>query len=490
MVDVYILQGISLLNKRDFKKALESFRQAEHIATPTHVQVGYKMSTIRLWIAVCHAEQNNDNQAMYIVEEYRQMLSNEKELNLNRLNQEALQWLIHSFSRRAMDDQTRGQYQEAVSKFERCLQVQRMIVPDGHLDQGEMYHVIGDCFRMMSNWSYTLTNYRKALVIYEKFLPSNDPAILRIWLSIGTTQAVSGQYDAALGAFMKRQQLLLTVDSPNYSELADNYQLIATVFFNQGNLFDAVTNYQQSLDIYAKYSLPANFKTAEIWMTLGNIYASQKEYDDAVIALNTALEILIFTSAPMVQDLANIHEKLGVLHKRAKRYPEALFSFQNCLQNQRNFLPTDHLDLAETLSLIGEMNAELERFSDAAICYEDASQIQIKYLPMTTSKVITNLKNAACCYFRLLDWEKFFSLQEEILEFQLNSLPAGHLDIAQTYRRMGGVYYLIGNVEEALEHYLKCLDIQMNSLSTDHPLLLETRAEIDEISNVLKYRHK
>lgn len=491
MVDVYIMQGICLLYKRDFTKAMESCQQAKHIAASIQAKLAHKMSVIHLWIAVCHAEQNDDSQAMKIIEEYRQMISNRTELNsTNIFNEEPLQWLIHSFMRRAMDDQTHGYYQGAVSKLERCLQIQQMIVPNDHLDQGKTYHVIGDCFRMMSNYSYALINYLKSLAIYEKLLLSNDPVILQLLLLIGTLHALSNQYDEALTAFIKYQRLLLTVDTPNYSELADSYQLLADVNMNQGNVVDAVTNYQRSLDIYAKHSLPVNFKTALIWMFLGGIYDWQRKNDDALIAFNTALKILISTPTPTAGALADIHEKIGIIHRRAKRYPEALSSFQNRLQTQLSFLPADHLDLAETLLAIGEMNAELNHFSDAAVCYDYAVQIQIKYLPKTTSKVITTLQNAACCYLHSSDWKNFFFIEEQVLELQLNILPANHLDIAKTYRQIGGVYHFIGKSEEALKSYLKSLDIQNATLPSDHPLLLETRAEIDDICTTLNGRHQ
>ncbi|CAF3929992.1 unnamed protein product, partial [Rotaria sp. Silwood1] len=70
-----------------------------------------------------------------------------------------------------------GQYQEAVSFYEKSLEINRKTLPDDHSSCANTYTAIGAAYNNMGNYPKALEIYEKALKIWEKTLPLNRPLL-------------------------------------------------------------------------------------------------------------------------------------------------------------------------------------------------------------------------------------------------------------------------------------------------------------------------
>ncbi|CAF5085816.1 unnamed protein product, partial [Rotaria sp. Silwood1] len=79
----------------------------------------------------------------------------------------------------------KGQYKQAVSFYEKTLEIERKTLPEDHSSLADTYNNIGGVYDNMGNYSKALEFYDKALKIYEKSLPPNHPDLATSYNNIG-----------------------------------------------------------------------------------------------------------------------------------------------------------------------------------------------------------------------------------------------------------------------------------------------------------------
>ncbi|CAF5131169.1 unnamed protein product, partial [Rotaria sp. Silwood1] len=78
-----------------------------------------------------------------------------------------------------------GQYKEAVSFYEKSLEIERKTLPEDHSSLASTYTNIGAAYDSMGNYSKALEFYEKAHKIDEKSLPPNHPDLAGSYNNIG-----------------------------------------------------------------------------------------------------------------------------------------------------------------------------------------------------------------------------------------------------------------------------------------------------------------
>jgi tetratricopeptide (TPR) repeat protein len=232
-----------------------------------------------------------------------------------------------------------GEYQEAITFYDKSLEIYKQILPPNHLNLGVSYANIGVVYNDMGNYPKALSYYEKALEIRQESLPSNHP------------------------------------------DLASSYNNIGIVYKNMGDFPEALSSYEKALDIWQQ-SLPSNHPNlAASYTNIGNLYENMGDHPKALSSYEKALEIKKQSLPSNYRDLATSYIALGMVYEKMKEYSKAIAFHEEAMEIQKQSLPSNHPDLAMSNGHIGNIYSSMENYSKALPYCERAVNIAQQSLP-------------------------------------------------------------------------------------------------------------
>ena len=91
-----------------------------------------------------------------------------------------------------------GDYPEALSFYERALEIWKKSLPATHPNLATSYNNIGRVYDNMGEYSKALSSLERALEIWKKSLPANHPSLATSYNNIGMVYDNMGEYSKAL----------------------------------------------------------------------------------------------------------------------------------------------------------------------------------------------------------------------------------------------------------------------------------------------------
>ena len=184
-----------------------------------------------------------------------------------------------------------GEYQEALSFYEKDLDIRQKSLPANHPSLATSYNNIGNVYNSMGEYTEALPFYEKALNIYQKSLPANHPSLATSYTSTGLAYCYRGEYWKALPFYEKALSIDQKSLPANHPSLATSYNNIGSVYDSMGEYSKALHFYEKALEIRQK-SLPANHPSlATSYNNIGSVYGSMGEYSKALSVYEKALDI-------------------------------------------------------------------------------------------------------------------------------------------------------------------------------------------------------
>lgn len=122
-----------------------------------------------------------------------------------------------------------GDYKEALSFYERALEISQNILSANHLDVAISYNHIGSVYTNMAAYSKALTFYQKDLEIRQIMLSVNHPDLATSNNNIGSVYADMGEYSTAMFFYEQALKICRKSLSANHLDLKgvlDNIELL------------------------------------------------------------------------------------------------------------------------------------------------------------------------------------------------------------------------------------------------------------------------
>ncbi|CAF1438824.1 unnamed protein product [Adineta steineri] len=145
-----------------------------------------------------------------------------------------------------------GKYEEALSYFEKTLEIRQQSLPLNHTDLADSYEVVGNVYDNMVH--YSMGNYPKALLFYEKVLEiqqqsllDNHPDLATTYNNIGSVHKYMGNYPEALSFLEKALEIRQRSLPPNHPCLIASCGNIGVVHDSMGNYPKARTFYEHAI---------------------------------------------------------------------------------------------------------------------------------------------------------------------------------------------------------------------------------------------------
>ncbi|CAF1529550.1 unnamed protein product [Adineta steineri] len=350
-----------------------------------------------------------------------------------------------------------GEYQEALTFYEKSLAIKQKTLPSNHPDLGDSYNRIGTVYGSMGDDPKALSYYEKALVIRQQSFPSNHPHLGSSYNNIGLVYDSMGDYPKALSSHEKALGIRQRSLPPNHPHLGSSYSNIGLVYYNMGAYLKALFNYEKALAI-KQQSLPStHYDLALSNMRIGNAYNSMGDYPKALSFHEKAIGI-------RQQSLPSNHRNLSASYNNI-----AILFHEKALAIQQQSLPSDHYDFSASYNNIGSVQCNMGNYAKALFFHEKALAIQQQSLPFNHPHLSVSYNNIGNVYYAMGDCPKALSYYEKALAIRQQSLPSNHLDLASSYNNIGLVYDNMDDHRKAISSHEKALVIQQQSLPPNHP---------------------
>ena len=204
-----------------------------------------------------------------------------------------------------------------------------------------------------------ITFYEKALEIYKKTRPPNDPDLIVWYNQIGMAYYDLGEYSKALssheGALEIRQQSL----PPNHPDLASSYNNIGLVYNKMGEYSKALSYYEKAVEI-DETSLPLNHPNFAIsYNNIGSVYGRMGEHANALPYFEKALEIRQKSLPPTHPSFAGDYDNIGLAYENMGDYWKATSFYQCAVNIAQQSLPPDHPQLKKCTDHLDRIKQKL-----------------------------------------------------------------------------------------------------------------------------------
>ena len=253
-----------------------------------------------------------------------------------------------------------GEYSEAIKYYEKCLQINRKILPSNHPDLASSYNNIGVACRNTGDYSKALSYYEAALSIQQKLLPPDDPSLVKTNNNIGNVYCSMNNHQQALEYYKKvlsiRQQSL----PPNHPDLANSYNNIGNAYAGMNDNEQALSHYEEALLIRQQSLPPTHPDIATSYSNIGNIHAKMDDYQKALTSYEKALIIQQKLPSPNPSRLATLHFNMGLLYEKMGHYSKAHSSYQCALDTGKHSLASDNPDLQKYQKKLNEITAKYQ----------------------------------------------------------------------------------------------------------------------------------
>jgi tetratricopeptide (TPR) repeat protein len=234
-----------------------------------------------------------------------------------------------------------------IGQFDKAQQVYEVLLDQAtnDIDKAISYHYIGWAKDGKGEYEEALSYYEKALKIRQRSLPPNHPDLAMSYNNIGAVYYNMGEYSNALLSHEKTLEIRKQSLPPNHPDLAMSYNNIGLVYYNMGDYPKALSSYEKALEIQQQ-SLPPNHPhLAASYSNIGNAYKSMDEYSKALSSHEKALEIRQQSLPPNHPELANSYNNIGATYENMRDYSKARSFYERAVQIAQQSLPSNHPDL-------------------------------------------------------------------------------------------------------------------------------------------------
>ncbi|CAF3363082.1 unnamed protein product, partial [Rotaria socialis] len=153
----------------------------------------------------------------------------------------------HIYHMLGMMKNNQGEYQQAVTFYEKSLEIKRKTLPKDHASLAPTYSNIGAVYKNMGEYSKALEYYEKSHQILEISLPPTHPDLAISYNNIGGVYDSMGEYSKALEYYEKSLKIRKISLPPTHPNLATSYNNIGPVYDNMGEYSKALEILEKSL---------------------------------------------------------------------------------------------------------------------------------------------------------------------------------------------------------------------------------------------------
>lgn len=446
-----------------------------------------------------YAAQNEDEEVLKMLDQYRSIFSSQYFLPGKNYDKESLKSLVRRFRQRGSDYFQRGSYHEAISAHEKALRISLEFLPDDYSQQITAYDLIAMSYYALKDYSSTLVNSYKIVDLVVKASVSCDVHMENIWGRIGLSHFNLNEYDQALVAFDNRHEILINDPTSDPVKLAHSYEFIGQIYLLREDFEGAVEYLNRALHIRNNHLSPFSSQAPPIWACLGYAQRLRKSYNESLHAYKQELQIYMAKSTPDPKKLADVYRNIGVVHMMTENFSAAKLNLEECLKIHTTIGSSDDL----VLGIMHDCNAHMllkekqylacgdHGISAIKIYRRDFSRIHERIEPLRKllgiaaheirrlHQIKQDANDQKLTHKSLLktlmekeDFEKALFHAKKLFQIQTTLFADDELDICTTLCYLSSIYLALGHFSAALHCLHKSKVISLKHLPRTTSLLI------------------
>lgn len=247
----------------------------------------------------------------------------------------------------------KGQYDEAISFYEKSVEIKRKILPENDPSLATCYNNIGGVYKNIGNYPKALEYYQKYLKIPTESLPENHLSLAACYNNMGGVYKNMGDYSKALEYYQKDLEITEIALPENHPDLAVSYNNIGLLYKNMDDPSKALEYYNKALKI-RELSLPVDHPDfAQSYNNIGLIRSSIGDFSRALEAFDKVRKIYKKAFPENHPSVATCYNNIGTVYDNMHNYSEALEYYKKALKIREIFLPENHPDFAMSYNNMG-----------------------------------------------------------------------------------------------------------------------------------------
>ena len=353
-----------------------------------------------------------------------------------------------------------GRLMMKVAQYDKAQEMFQMILDEttDEKEKGDIYYYLGWIKYDQGKYTEAVSSYEKALEIYCQTIPGNHSFLAYCCNNIGLVYDKMGMCSRALSSCKQALEILQKTLALNHPDLAICHNNIGLVYEKIGEYAKALSYYEQVLEIRRRTLPTKHPDLAQSYNNIGEVYRKMGRYAQAFSSYEQALKIEQKILPANHPDLAGTHSNIGGLYQDIGEYPKALSSYKQALEICPKTLSANHPLLATSYNNIGAVYSNMGEHLKALSAYQQSQEMLKKTLPSDHPNLATSYNNIGGIYNDMGEYSKALSFLERAFEIRQRTLSADHPDLAVSYNNIGIVYDHMGEHSKALsshEHALK-----------------------------------
>jgi CHAT domain-containing protein/Tfp pilus assembly protein PilF len=371
--------------------------------------------------------------------------------------------------KKASDLRAAGKYDEALSSFERALEIRESRLGPDHPDVSQVISGLAVLHHYKGDYVKAEPLHRRALAIREKSLGPEHPDVA---LSLNNLAILyRGLGDYAKAEQLQQRALAIKEKSfgPDHPDVAASLHNLANLYRDLGDYAKAELFYRRALAILEKSFGPEHPDVARSLNNIADLYRDLGDYANAESLQQRALAILEKSLGPEHLDVTRSLNNLAILYKSLGDYAKAEPLYQRALAIREKSLGPKHPDVAASLHNLANLHMNLGDYAKAEPLHRRALAIMEKSLGPEHPDVAASLNNLANLYLDLGDYAKAEPLHRRALAIWEKSLGLEHPNVAGSLHNLANLYMSLGDYVKAELFYRRALAILEKSLGPEHP---------------------
>jgi tetratricopeptide (TPR) repeat protein len=258
----YYWIGFALKSKRDYDKAIVAYRRTLKIRISLFGEDDLSTEDAHRAVADVLKEKGFDEKA---IEDYSKAVADSVR-----------------FEEKANGFFEKGAHEQAVTEYQKCLEIEEAALGKYPLDVAAIYSRIADVFKFQGEHDMAIVTYRDSLTIYEAKLGTEHPDTIKTLKGIELAVHLKGLEDEVAQKY--RDSVLQSIKL-----VKDGNDLATKREFDQ-----ALGKYEEALNIEESLLGKYPLSTAEIYKKCAFALREKGKHDRAILALRTALSIFVY----------------------------------------------------------------------------------------------------------------------------------------------------------------------------------------------------
>ena len=309
----------------------------------------------------------------------------------------------------------------------------------------------------------------KVLIIYEKGLGPEHPAIATLLDNLASFHSNMGTYEKAEPFYRRSLAIREKVLGPEHPDTYLALNTLAEIYRTMGAYNKAEPLLRRALAICEKSMGSEHLETAKSLNNLAGLYNTMGSYDKAEPLYSRSLAICEKVLGPEHPNTAISLNNLASLYCNKGAYDKAEPLLRRSLKIREKVQGPEHLATANSLNNLAEIYRLMGTYDKAEPLYQRSLAIFEKVLGSEHPSTATSLNNLAGLYNTMGAYEKAEPLLRRSLTISEKSQGPEHPDTAFSLNNLADLYRSMGAYEKAEPLYRRALAIWEKTLGPEHP---------------------